>query len=199
MTVIVRIMNARRGRGRRAFALLEREARPRGAAVVPRTCGRPGFTLVEALMASVVLAVVAASALLPFAAGTQQVNESAKLDQAITLGQALMEEILARPFFAPGNRTASPGPETGETTKASYTSVDDFNTYAESTSAVKDYQGATVTDQEVQGYRRTATVQYVTVPNQRTDDTNAFIQVRVDVYHNDALLASLTRIVGRED
>ena len=72
---------------------------------------RAGFTLLEALLASTILAIVASSALLPLAAGVQQVNAAADLEQATALGEAMMEEVLARPFFEPGQTSPTLGPD----------------------------------------------------------------------------------------
>jgi len=162
---------------------------------------RGGFTLAEALLASTVLAVVSASAALPFAAGIQQTNEATRLEQAVALGQALMEEILARPFFEVGERVASPGPGPDETTKNLYNNLDDFDGYAEVGGTVLDFDGTPLTDDALSGYTRQASVQYVSFAalGQKAADVNSFVHIQVRVYHNGTLLVTLDRIASRED
>jgi Tfp pilus assembly protein PilV len=159
-----------------------------------------GFTLAEALIATTVLAIVSATAALPFAAGMQQTNEAAKLEQAAALGQAMMEEILARPFFQPGNTTAVPGPGAGETSRPLFDNVDAFDGYAESDHVLRDFQNAVVTDASASGFWRQVSVQYVTLPslNPATTDVNSIVHVQVKVYSNNALLVTLDRLVSRE-
>lgn len=165
----------------------------------PRThLRRPGFTLIEALIASTILAVVAASAALPFVAGTQQVQESAKLENAVALGEALMEEILARPFFEEGQRTATPGPEADETRRDLFDSIDDFHGLSESAGDMRDYLNAVIADEDLADFRRTVTAEYVTMPNQAADDSYAFIHIQVIVYYKSDPIVTLDRIAARE-
>lgn len=157
-----------------------------------------GFTLAEAVLSATVLAIVAASATIPFSAGVQQVNEAGKLDEAAALGEALMEEILARPFFDPADRTASPGPE-GGLTRATYDNIDDFHGYSETAGNLKDFKNQSKTASTSTGLWRTATVQYITFPGQSATDTNSFIRVTVNVMDGTTQVAKFTRIVARED
>jgi prepilin-type N-terminal cleavage/methylation domain-containing protein len=165
-----------------------------------RRAGR-GFTLAEALIATSVLAIVSATAALPFAAGMQQTNEAAKLEEAVALGQAMMEEILARSFFQPGNRVASPGPDAGETSRPLFDNLDAFDGYAESDHVLRDSQNAAVTNASTSGFWRQVSVQYVTLPalNQAATDINSLVHIQVKVFYNDALLVTLDRIASRED
>jgi len=169
---------------------------------------RGGFTLAEALIASTVLAIVSATASLPFAAGVQQVDEAAKLEQAVALGQAMMEEILARPFFEPDERIASPGPEPDETARELFNNIDDFHGYAESVGDLRNFENALITDASASGFWREVTVEYATFPGlgqlppedpEANDHEQSFVHIQVRVYHNTALLATLNRIAGRED
>jgi type II secretory pathway pseudopilin PulG len=162
---------------------------------------RPAFTLAEALLAAVILAIVSATAALPFAAGIQQTNEAAKLEQAVELGQAMMEEVLARPFFEHDERTASPGPGAGETSRELFDNIDDFDGYAESDKVLRDFEDQVVADESLSGFWRSVSVDYVTLSGlgQAAGDTDSFVHVRVDVYYNNALLVTLDRIASRED
>jgi len=160
---------------------------------------RNAFSIVEGLMATAVLAIVAAAAALPFAAGTQQIQEAAELEHAVALGEALMEEILARPFYQYDERTASPGPETGENSRELYNNVDDFDGFDESTDVLRNFETTAITDVTAAGFLRKASVSYVRLANQPADDRLAFVHVEVRVYHDGDLVVKLNRLVGRED
>lgn len=169
-----------------------------------RLATRRAFTLVEALMASTILAVVAASASLPFIAVAQQSNAAGEYETAAELGEELMEEILARPFFAPGERTPSPGPESGETERKYYNAIDDFNNYSEKrlvgTKFLSDYKGEGVTESQMDGYWRQSTVEYVRMPDQSASDSSyAFARITVEVFRDKRSLVKLVRLKARED
>jgi len=164
-----------------------------------RRAAHPAFTLAEALLAATILAVVAASATLPFISGTQQMQASARLEQATALGQALMEEILARPFFEPAERLAAPGPGPGETTRNLFNNIDDFHGLTESAGNVRNYQNTLVTDAGTSGLWRTASVQYVTFPGQDAADVNSFVHIHVTVFDGTDPIVALDRIAARED
>ena len=150
-------------------------------------------------MASSILAIVAVTAVLPFTVGTQNAVEAQRLEQAVELGEALMEEILARSFLAPGESAPTPGPESGETTRQSYNSIDDYSGYSESDRIIRNFKGAPVNDPSMADFWRTVTVTYVTFPSQQTGDTNSLARIEVSVFYGTRLMAKLSRLVSRED
>ncbi|MBI5765125.1 MAG: hypothetical protein HZA51_16540 [Planctomycetes bacterium] len=160
---------------------------------------RRAFSLAEALIAATILTIVTATAALPFAAGIQQANEAARLENASALGQALMEEILAHPFFEPGSRTASPGPDSGETNRSLFDNVDDYHGYTEVSTGPRDYKNQPITDSAFTNMYREVTVQYIAFPNQTPSDTNSLARVTVLVKDGNAVLVKLVRISARED
>ncbi len=150
-------------------------------------------------MASTVLAIVAASASLPFSAGVQQANEAAKLERMVALGQALMEEILTHPLLDPTGRVATPGPEAGETTRDKFDNIDDYHGYSEQSSGLKDYKNQSITDPTLAGFWRDVSVQYVTFAGQQATDTNCFAKIVVRVWDGNTAMLTLTRLAARED
>lgn len=169
-----------------------------------KSCGcaparRRGFTLAEALISAIILAIVSASATLPFIAGTQQIQASGRLEQATALGQALMEEILARPFLAPGDPDTTPGPEADESSRDEFKNKDDFDGLTESSGALKNFENALITDKDSSGLWRTATVHYVTFPDQAATDVNSFVHIQVKVYDGNDPIVTLDRIASREN
>lgn len=160
--------------------------------------GRRAVSIVEALLAALVMAIVASTAMLPFAAGMQNIQESNKLERAVSLGQALMEEILARPFDQVASTVTRTEPAAGDKNRANYWTIKQFNGYAESDKSARDFKGNVIASNWVDGYWRMASVTGVTYPNQDPNDTGNLVRVRVLVYHGDALMVRLDRLVARE-
>ncbi len=160
---------------------------------------RRGFTLVEALLASTVLAIVAVTAALPFTAGVQHAQEAGSLERAVELGEALMEEVLARPFVAADEGSTSPGPDGDDTSRDKYDNVDDFHGFSEPAGDLGNYAGEPLDSETVRDFRREVSVEYVRFPGQAADDVDSLAHVQVRVYYKSALLARLDRIVSRED
>ncbi|MBX3394858.1 MAG: type II secretion system protein [Phycisphaerae bacterium] len=160
---------------------------------------RRAFTFAEALLASTILAIIATTATLPFSAGTQSAKEAQKLERAVELAESMMEEILARPFFAPGQSAPTPGPDSGETVRLAYDSIDDFSGYSESDQVLRNYKGGAINDPDVQGFWRQVSVDYVSYPDQQPGDTDSIMHVRVKVYYKSALQVTLDRVVTRDD
>jgi len=157
------------------------------------------FTLAEGLLASTIMAIVAASAALPFCAGVQQALAAARLEKAVALGQALMEEILARPFYEPGPSTPAPGPDAGETSRDLFDNLDDFHGFSEVATGLRNYANQPITDPDAAGLWRDASVTYVSYPDQQPGDTNSYVNIRVRVFDGTEVLVTLNRIAARED
>ncbi|MCB9858087.1 MAG: prepilin-type N-terminal cleavage/methylation domain-containing protein [Phycisphaerales bacterium] len=165
---------------------------------------RRGFTIAEALIAATILAIIAASISMPFVAVAQQMNAASEYEIAVELGEELMEEVLARPFYAPGELAPSPGPEAGETARRLFNAVDDFHGYNEykgdgAASHMEDYRGAAVSDSSMSRFFRKVKVEYVRLPDQAAADSSySFVRVTVDVYLDRNVVFSLVRIKTRE-
>lgn len=159
---------------------------------------RRAISIVEALLASMILAIVASSAMLPFAAGMQNILEAGKLERAVSLGQGLMEEILARPFDEVASTVTRTAPVTGDKNRANYSTIKQFNGYSESDKEARDFKGNAIASNWVDGYWRTATVTGVTYPEQNPADVGNLVRVDVFVYLDDALMVKLSRLVARE-
>jgi len=152
----------------------------------------------ESLMAAMIVAIVGSVAMLPFAAGMQHVQEAAKLERAVSLGQSLMEEILARPFDEVASTVVKSPPTGGSLDRSGYYTIKQFNGYAESDKKARDYKGSVISSSSVDGFWRVATVQAVTYPEQDPADTGNIVRIQVRVYLGDALMARLDRLAVRE-
>lgn len=99
-----------------------------------------GVSLVEAVLASVVLSIAVAAVATALVAGTQQSYLAVDYRRATELADAMMEEILALPYDDP-NGASTPGPEAGESTRADFDNIDDYHNYGESAGAIVDKTG----------------------------------------------------------
>ncbi len=166
--------------------------------ILKRSRLRPAISIVEALLAAMIMAIVASTAMLPFAAGMQHIQEANKLERAISLGQGLMEEILARPFDEVASTVTRTAPAAGDKDRSNYSTIKQFNGYSESDKEARDFKGNVIASSWVDGYWRMATVTGVTYPEQNATDTGNLVRVEVQVYLNDALMVALDRLVARE-
>ncbi len=159
------------------------------------------FTLIEALLAAVILAAVVASVLLPFAAGARSQVVETRQTLAAGLAESLMEEILLRPFEEPGDNDELPedladfGPDADETTREGFSAVDDYHGHAEPPGSIVDSQGQPVDDEGAAGLSRHVSVAYVTVAGQDPLEDPSFLRVVVEVRHQGKPLVTLTRLV----
>ena len=147
-----------------------------------------GFTLIEALLASVILAMVVGAVVMPFTAGAANTAQNARSTLAINLAQDLMEEILAKPFSDPD------GSEVGETGRSNWDDMDDYNGYSEAEGAIAGFDGVTVDDPASAAVTRTATVQSVYVFGQSAPDPPTFLRITVDVRYHGGEVVSLSRL-----
>ncbi len=90
-----------------------------------------GMTLIELVIAIVVISVALTGVLLVFNQTVRHSADPMVTEQALAIAQSYLEEILLQPFADPPNTTApcnpgALGPEPGET-RATYDDVDDYN------------------------------------------------------------------------
>jgi MSHA pilin protein MshD len=160
---------------------------------------RAGFTLIEALMASVILAIAVAAAIVPFTCGARSQEVESRQTLAVSLAQDLMEEILLKPFVEPGDTVPEPesrfGPESSETLRSSYSAIDDYHGYTELSGYVLDPAGQVITDAVAAGLSRHVTVSYVYVTGQNVTEPPSFMRVAVEIRYNGQPIVKMTRLV----
>lgn len=147
-----------------------------------------GFTLLEALLAAVVLAIVVGAVIIPFSAGAANTAQDARTTLAVNLAQDLMEEILAKPFNDPD------GTEVGETGRSTWDDMDDYHGYSESEGTIAGFDGVTVDDPASLALTRSAVVQSVYVAGQGAPEPPTFLRITVKVRYRGATLVSLSRL-----
>lgn len=129
-----------------------------------------GFTLVEGLVAAVVLAVAMAGVLLPFAAGTTVQQEGARRALAVSLASDLIEEILASDYDA---------------------IIADYNNYTETPGQIKKAHGVFFNQDMYEGFYRQVAIE--ASANPKID----LLKVTVEVYYEGDILTSQTCLVSR--
>jgi len=89
------------------------------------------FTLVEGLLASVVLTVCVVAFSVAVRSGHMQSSQAVRAQKALEFGEELMETILSLPYSDPQGPSL-PGPEAGETAPAAFDNMDDYDGYHDS-------------------------------------------------------------------
>ena len=155
-----------------------------------------GFSLIEGLLASGILAIAASALLLPFT--VEAANNVLLTDHAAAVGlaEALMEEVLAKPFDDAGG-PGGPGPEPGETGRAQFDNMDDYDGYSESAGQLRDASGALIADASLSMFARAASVTYVRLPGQDAGQLATFVRIIVQVSEGGRALHRVTRLAGR--
>ena len=134
-----------------------------------------GFTLAEAMIATVILGIAAAGVLMPFTSGLQVRAEGRRRTLAAKLAADLMEEIINIP--------------SGQI-------VDGYER-VELQGQVKDATGAIFTDLNYANFSRDVSCEYVYVPQESGVAEANFILVTVRVYYSGREIVSLRRLISR--
>jgi prepilin-type N-terminal cleavage/methylation domain-containing protein len=158
---------------------------------------RRGFTLVESLVCTVVVAGLLVAALSALASLTAHRIEAARQARAKILADELMAEILGQDY-ADADGSGAIGPDAGESVgnRSAFDDVDDYHGWSAAPPVSRD--GVTLAN--TAGWRRTATVEWVQLFNltaAATADQN-IKRVTVRVYEGDELRAELVAIRTRE-
>ncbi len=118
---------------------------------------RQGLTLLEALIAALLLAVVTVAVSQAILASQMQTLDVMHRSRALELAEVLMEEILRLPYDDPDG-TSALGPDTGETLRGDFDNVDDFHGFTESAGNVADAAGLTY-EESYQVFSRSVSIQ----------------------------------------
>jgi len=135
---------------------------------------RKGFSLAEAMMATVVLSIAAAGVLLPFTSGAAIRVEGARRTLAAKLASDLVEQIIRNPFER----------------------ILDYNGYVEAQGAVEDVGGTVFADSNYAKLSRQATCEYVYMPQESGSANPQFIRVTVKVYYSGREIAAVSQLVS---
>ena len=136
-------------------------------------------------MATVVLGIAAAGVLLPFTGGAAVRAEGTRRTLAAKLAADLVEQIISIPFEELEQIIADPG-------DGSYVDY-----VIEEQGHVKDAGGTEFTDPSYANFSRTATCEYVYMPQESEAADPRFILVTVRVYYSGRPIATANRLVGK--
>ena len=135
-----------------------------------------GFTLVEALMATVALGIAASSILLPFTTGARVQTEGTRM----TLGSKLAGDLLEKIISLPTDEIVST-----------------YDGYTEPAGQIKDAGEVVFTDANYAYFSRQVSCQLVRVAQQADDAEPVFIRVTVTVYYRGRQIAEANRLVSK--
>ena len=139
--------------------------------------GRRGFTLAEAMIATVVLGIAAAGVLLPFTSGAAARAEGMRATLGAKLASDLMEEIISTEFDDIINKY-------GTYTETQGHIINDF------------YTGTEFTDPMYAKFSRKVSCAYAYVPQESGSGAFKFILVTVQVYYSGKEIAVINRLVS---
>ncbi|MHC4160003.1 MAG: type IV pilus modification PilV family protein [Planctomycetota bacterium] len=141
-----------------------------------------GFSLAEAMLATLLLGIATAGLLLPFTAGASIRVEGNKRTLAAKLGSDLMEEIVSTPFDS---------------------IVGTHNGYTEVKGKVRqdtrEVGFLSDVDARYGNFSRTVSCAYVYMSQQTGSEPPIFIRATVMVYYNGSEIVSLSRLIGDYD
>ena len=132
----------------------------------------------------------------PVAASYRNAQVADEMIQATTLLRQLMEEISAKPFEDPTDRSLTLGPESGEGDRSQYDNVDDYNGLADSTAALTLLDGTTL-NWSGGLYERSVSVEYRASPSATVASSGDFAVVTVTVTTPHGQAISAQRLVCR--
>ncbi len=171
----------------------KRRAGPQGG----RVRRRRGFSVAEALTASVILAVAVVGIAGPLTAAGEQARVSQENSTAAVLARELMEEIASKPLLD-GGTTCHLGPETaaGETTRANFDSADDYHGYHDGSSDMTTLGGTRLSI--APGYSRDVTVEYRATPSGASASSGDFGLVTVCVTTPHKQVVKISRLLAKQ-
>lgn len=123
---------------------------------ISRRC-RSAFTLVEALIASVVLATTVIGITMALSASYQTNAHLEEAGASTALARQLLEEIASRPYLDPVTQLIAPP---GNGNRSTYTSLGQYQGYTDQTDSMTTLGGATVPTIDSGTYTRSVEIQW---------------------------------------
>ncbi len=159
-----------------------------------RTISARGFSLAEAALATALVAGLAVAVLTT--AGRLGVARQKTADAVLAgaLADQLMQEILALPFEEPGGSGGALGPDAGETGRALFDDVDDYDGFSEATIALRDGTARS----GLTGWSRSVRVERLSDTYAVTSSPSATLKrITVTVRRGGVVLARLSAVRGK--
>lgn len=136
-----------------------------------------GFTLLESLVASVVLAILVLGVVGSLTTSYAQSQVVRTNGTAVMLARQLTDEMTAKPF----STSVEFGPGAGMTTRGSFTSVNNYAGYSDTSTEITTLNGTTLDTTGSDVYTREVTAAYATASIDTSSPANSFAIVNVTV------------------
>jgi Tfp pilus assembly protein PilV len=156
---------------------------------------RRGFTLAEALIASVFLAIAVLGVSGTLSAASQEAQNLTNNANCQSLARELIEEISSKSYTAQPN----PGYLAGGLNRASYDDIADYKSYTDSTTAtggMKTLEGTTIDFGDNTTYSRTVALEFRASPSGAAAASGDFAMVTVTVTAGSGVSVQLQRMLG---
>ena len=161
------------------------------------TAPHRGFTLIEALVASVILAILALGVAGAVGASYTQTISLIQNATAVALARELIEEIAAKPLLDPVSGNTTPAATALGTARSTFTGVGNYNLYTDQGSSLKTLAGTTINLTGGQRFTRTVSVQAGAIPTTDTKSPSTdFALVTVTVTTPSGQKFSISRVVA---
>lgn len=118
-----------------------------------------GLTLPETLLAIGILAFATAALSHAVSAGQKITYHALHELRGLTLAEAMLDEILSKPYTDPGGDAAA-GPEVGELTRSDFDCMDDYHGYSSADEGAMLDAAGNAYPNSFQGFTRTVTAAY---------------------------------------
>lgn len=156
---------------------------------------REGFTLVEAVISTVIVSVMLVAALSTVGASRLIQQKVSLSSRGRLLAESLLAEIVQQAYEDPTEMVVF-GPESGEntTTRSDFDDVDDYHSWSQS--PPKNKSGSVIPESE--GWTRTVAVDWVDATDPtvvETSETNVK-RVTVNVLHEGRQMATFVRVMS---
>lgn len=138
-----------------------------------------GFTLLEVMIASGILSFATLGLVQAVSSGQSQTLDALRRARGTALADAMLEEVLARPYADPQGDTGF-GPDTGEAARAAYDNLDDYHGYTEAAGSIAD-AAAGAYPTAYQRYSRSVTVVAETIDLPTLGGARAGVRITVTV------------------
>jgi prepilin-type N-terminal cleavage/methylation domain-containing protein len=159
-------------------------------ATIDITGRRAGFTLLEGLIASVVLAILALGVVVAVTTSYQQSDSVRANSTATTLARQLVDEIVSKPY-SPSDALGTGGE------RSTFTSVSAYNDYADNGNAIPLLEGGSLDVTGGQSYARSISVVVGVKPSIDTASPETdFAIVTVNVTCPDGQIVSIPELVA---
>jgi MSHA pilin protein MshD len=160
-----------------------------------KLCRRAGFTVVEGLLAAMVLSVAVGGVAVTMSAAHGQSAMLRENTRMVALARQLMEEITALPFADPDTNLAQHGPDEAE--RGSYDDVGDYHGYSDSSTELTTAGGESAAMTDTGAYTRNVTVKFRSQPQGPTDNNGNLALITVTITAPSGRTYSLWRLVAR--